>query len=291
MQTDQLKPIIEAALLASPQPLTPDRLATLFSDDDAPTAGDIARALEQLQDDCAQRGVELVEVASGFRYQVREATHAWVARLWTERPARYSRALLETLSLIAYRQPITRGEIEQVRGVVVSTGIIRTLEEREWIRIVGYRDVPGKPALYGTTKEFLDYFKLKSLDQLPALAEVRDMEAFDPQLDFDGEHPAIAAQAALPDQANKDKGIAAQADLPDQTDANDDTAAQAESSDAIGDDNEPDQAPETSDTSACDERPETHHTDEPAPSADAATHDDTESMNNHPDATTEESRA
>jgi segregation and condensation protein B len=126
--------------------------------------------------------VELREVASGFRYQVREDVHIWVARLWTERQTKYSRALLETLALIAYRQPITRGEIEQIRGVAVSTNIVKTLEEREWVRVVGYRDVPGKPALFGTTRLFLDYFNLKSLDELPALAEIRDIEDYDPQL-------------------------------------------------------------------------------------------------------------
>ena len=120
---------------------------------------------------CAERGVELKEVASGFRYQVRQDVHPWVSRLWTERQTKYSRALLETLALIAYRQPITRGEIEQIRGVAVSTNIVKTLEEREWIRVVGYRDVPGKPALFGTTREFLDYFNLKSLDELPPLAK------------------------------------------------------------------------------------------------------------------------
>ncbi|HET6631220.1 MAG TPA: SMC-Scp complex subunit ScpB [Rhodanobacteraceae bacterium] len=186
MQTDELKPIIEAALLAASHPLSRDRLAGLFAEGEAPSASDIAAVIDQLREDSAGRGIELVEVASGYRYQVRQDVHAWISRLWAERPARYSRALLETLALIAYRQPITRGEIEQVRGVVVSTGIIRTLEEREWIRVVGYRDVPGKPALYGTTRQFLDYFQLTSLDQLPPLAEVRDMEAFEPQLDFDG---------------------------------------------------------------------------------------------------------
>ncbi len=126
--------------------------------------------------------MELKEVASGFRYQVRQDVNAWVSRLWTERQTRYSRALLETLSLIAYRQPITRGEIEQIRGVAVSTNIVKTLEEREWIRVVGYRDVPGKPELFGTTRGFLDYFNLKSLDELPPLAEIRDLSDFDPQL-------------------------------------------------------------------------------------------------------------
>ena len=195
MEHAQLKNILEAALLASSHPMNAKQLADLFSDEEAITREDIGKALELLADDCAQRGVELVEVASGFRLQIRQNVYPWVARMWAERPSRYSRALLETLALIAYRQPITRGEIEAIRGVVVSSSIIKTLEERDWIRVVGHRDVPGKPALLGTTREFLDYFNLKSLDQLPTLAEVRDMEEINPQLDLDKPR---AAQAALP---------------------------------------------------------------------------------------------
>ena len=185
MQIEQLKPIIEAALLASSQPMTVHQLGDLFNETDEVDHGQIARALEALSEDCNGRGVELKEVASGFRYQVRQDVHPWISRMWTEKPSRYSRALLETLALIAYRQPITRPEIEQIRGVVVSSNIIKTMEEREWIRVVGYRDVPGKPALFGTTRAFLDYFNLKSLDQLPPLSEIRDME--DPQLRFEPE--------------------------------------------------------------------------------------------------------
>ncbi|OOG46934.1 SMC-Scp complex subunit ScpB [Rhodanobacter sp. C01] len=185
MQIEQLKPIIEAALLASSQPMTVHQLGDLFNEADEVSHAQIAKALEALADDCNGRGIELKEVASGFRYQVRQEVHPWISRMWTEKPSRYSRALLETLSLIAYRQPITRPEIEQIRGVVVSSNIIKTLEEREWIRVVGYRDVPGKPALFGTTRMFLDYFNLKSLDQLPPLSEIRDME--DPQLRFEQE--------------------------------------------------------------------------------------------------------
>jgi segregation and condensation protein B len=178
----QIKRIVEAALLAAAQPLSLAQLSALFGENEAVSHEELARALEELGADCAERGVELKEVASGFRYQVRQDVHAWVARLWTERQTKYSRALLETLALIAYRQPITRGEIEQIRGVAVSTNIVKTLEEREWVRVVGYRDVPGKPALFGTTKNFLDYFNLKSLDELPPMAEIRDIEDFDPQL-------------------------------------------------------------------------------------------------------------
>jgi segregation and condensation protein B len=182
VEQDKLQNIVEAALLAAQQPLTLPMLAALFEDADGVSHEDIARAIETLGKACDGRGIELTEVASGFRYQVREDVHAWVARLWADRQTKYTRALLETLALIAYRQPITRGEIEQVRGVAVSTNIIRTLEEREWVRIVGYRDVPGKPALFGTTRQFLDYFNLKSLDQLPTLAEIREIADPDPQL-------------------------------------------------------------------------------------------------------------
>ena len=177
-----LKRIIEAALLAAGNPLSPAQLLALFGENEATSHDEISRAIASLQSDCEGRGIELVEVASGFRYQVRNDVHAWVARLWTERPSRYSRALLETLALVAYRQPITRGEIEQIRGVAVSTHIVKTLEEREWIRVVGHRDAPGKPALFGTTRGFLDYFNLRSLDELPSLGEIRDIDELDPQL-------------------------------------------------------------------------------------------------------------
>lgn len=194
----QLKRIFEAALLGAGQPLSFAQLAALFDDEAAPSHEDVARALEALKEDAADRGVELVEVGSGFRYQVREDVHAWVSRLWTERQVRYSRALLETLALIAYRQPITRGEIEQIRGVGVATSIVKTLEEREWVRVVGYRDLPGKPALLGTTKAFLDYFNLKSLDQLPPLSDVRELEDMDLQFAFTGgAMPASLAHEAF----------------------------------------------------------------------------------------------
>lgn len=177
-----LRRIVEAALLASPQPLSMSQMLALFEESESPGHGNVARVLESIAADCDGRGIELVEVASGWRFQVRNDVFPWVGRLWAERPPRYSRALLETLALIAYRQPITRAEIEQIRGVAVSTHIVRTLEEREWIRVVGHRDVPGRPALYGTSKEFLDYFKLRSLDQLPALSDLRDIDDLDPQL-------------------------------------------------------------------------------------------------------------
>ncbi len=194
--------IVEAALLASNLPLTLAQLQGLFPEDEPAPPGSIERALEQLREACAERGVELVEVASGFRFQVKAEVHGWVARLWTERRTKYTRATLETLALIAYRQPITRGEIEQVRGVAVSSNIIQALEEREWIRVVGHRDVPGKPALFGTTKGFLDYFGLKRLDELPPLSELKDIGELEPQLPLDRDgQPAgsITAGAALGD--------------------------------------------------------------------------------------------
>lgn len=176
MNPPQLKNILEAALFASTQPLSLDRLTTLFPEDEAPTREEMREALAELANECEGRGVELKEVGSGFRMQVRVEFGPWIARLWEEKPQRYTRALLETLALIAYKQPITRAEIEDVRGVAVSTHIIKTLLEREWVRVVGHRDVPGKPALYGTTREFLDYFNLKSLSELPPLAEIRNLE-------------------------------------------------------------------------------------------------------------------
>ena len=176
--------IIEGALLAAGRPVTVAQLADLFEEFERPENTAIREALKEVAERCEGRGFELQEVASGFRYQVRQSLSTWVARLWHERPQKYSRALLETLALIAYRQPITRGEIEEIRGVAVSSNIVKTLHEREWIRVVGHRDVPGRPAMYATTRQFLDYFNLKSLDQLPALAEIRDLETLNAELGF-----------------------------------------------------------------------------------------------------------
>ena len=176
MDPNQLKLTLEAALFAANQPLSIDRMLTLFLDGGQPTRDELRAALEVLRTDYEQRGVELHEVSSGFRFQTRQQFAPWIARLWEERPQRYSRALLETLSLIAYRQPITRAEIEDVRGVGVSSQIVKTLEERGWVRVVGHKDLPGRPALLATTREFLDYFNLKSLDQLPPLAEIRNLD-------------------------------------------------------------------------------------------------------------------
>lgn len=251
MQIEQLKSIVEAALLASSQPMTVQQLGDLFNEADEVNREQIAIALEALAEDCSGRGVELREVASGFRYQVRQDVHTWVSRMWTERPSRYSRALLETLALIAYRQPITRPEIEQIRGVVVSSNIIKTMEEREWIRVVGYRDVPGKPALFGTTRAFLDYFNLKSLDQLPPLSEIRDME--DPQLRFEPE--------PLPARVTRDLPIDPDEEAPDEEAPGEEAPGEGGPDDSITD----------SDSTIDDEH------EHPVP-ADAADADDSDTM-------------
>lgn len=187
MSYDQaiLRRICEGALLAAGEALSIDRLAGLFGEEERPEKQELKDALEALRQDSEGRGFELVEVASGWRYQVAEDLAYWVNRLWEEKPQKYSRALLETLSLIAYRQPITRSDIEEVRGVAVSTHIIKTLAEREWIKVVGHRDVPGRPSLYATTRQFLDYFGLKSLEELPMLSELKDIDNLNESLELD----------------------------------------------------------------------------------------------------------
>lgn len=194
----QLKNIVEAALLASGDPLTIDRLLGLFEEENRPEKKAIAAAIESLQLDCQGRGIELRELASGYRYQAKIEVSLWVSRLWEERAPRYSRALLETLALVAYRQPITRAEIENIRGVAVSSSIVKTLMERNWVRIIGHRDVPGRPALYASTKEFLDYFNLSSLDELPTLNELKDIDKLNAELDlrFPGEGAAVEGDGA-----------------------------------------------------------------------------------------------
>ena len=172
----ELKRIIEGAILASESPLTIDNLESLFIVE-SPTRSEIRDAIAEIEADCESRGFELKKVATGYRFQVKEEYSEWVSRLWEERAPRYTRALLETLALIAYKQPITRGDIEEIRGVAVSTNIIRTLLEREWVRVVGHRDVPGRPAMYATTKHFLDYFNVASLEELPTLQEIKDIAA------------------------------------------------------------------------------------------------------------------
>jgi segregation and condensation protein B len=180
----QLKNIVEAALLAAGEPLNIDRLLSLFEEDERPEKKAVVAAIESLQTDCEGRGIELRELASGYRYQAKSDVSRWISRLWEERAPRYSRALLETLALIAYRQPITRAEIEDIRGVAVSSSIMKTLMERSWVRIIGHRDVPGRPALYASTKEFLDYFNLSSLDELPTLSELKDIDKINAELDL-----------------------------------------------------------------------------------------------------------
>jgi segregation and condensation protein B len=175
--------------MAAGKPLPMSKIAEVFSEKERPEPDQLKAALKEIEEDCEARGFELKKVASGYRFQVKQQYSEWVGKLWEEKPQRYSRALLETISIIAYRQPVTRGEIEKIRGVAVSTNIIRTLMERDWVRIVGHRDVPGRPAMYATTKQFLDYFNLKSLDELPPLAEIRDMEELDPELSLEDEAP------------------------------------------------------------------------------------------------------
>ena len=181
MDIVKLQQILEGALLASHKPLTVEKMLSLFPEDvfreeDRPDGNQIRDALVAITESCEDRGFELKKVASGYRFQVKQALAPWVGRLWEEKPQRYTRAMLETLALIAYRQPITRGEIEEIRGVAVSSNIIRTLQEREWVRIVGHRDVPGRPAMFATTRQFLDYFNLENLNELPPLAEIRNLE-------------------------------------------------------------------------------------------------------------------
>jgi len=195
MDTAQLKRILESLILASSTPLSLERMLAVFPEDQQPDKAVLRNALAELAEDYAATSMELKEVSSGYRFQVRKEYAEWVSKLWEEKPARYSRALLETLALVAYKQPITRGEIEKIRGVSVNTQIMKTLLERDWVTIVGHRDVPGKPAIYATTRQFLDYFNLKSLDDLPPLADIRDLDQINGELEFPGEADASAADA------------------------------------------------------------------------------------------------
>ncbi len=185
---NKLKMIVEGLLLAAGKPLDLELMAAVFSEEERPDKTELRQVLDSISGDCSDRGFELKEVASGFRFQVKQDLSEWIAKLWEERPPRYSRALLETLALIAYRQPITRGDIEDIRGVVVSSNIVRTLLDREWVRIVGHKDVPGRPALFATTKQFLDYFNLTSIQELPPLSEIQELikggEEFDVEDDL-----------------------------------------------------------------------------------------------------------
>jgi segregation and condensation protein B len=184
MSESSIKTIVEAVLMAAGKPLSLDQLSAVFGDGEKPERDQLRQAIADLQEDYQARGVELVQVGSGYRIQVGQDMEPWVSRLTEEKPQKYSRAVLETLALVAYRQPITRGEIEDIRGVSVSTSIMKTLQEREWVRIVGHRDVPGRPAMYGTTREFLDYFNLKGLDDLPTLMELRDIDTINAELEL-----------------------------------------------------------------------------------------------------------
>jgi segregation and condensation protein B len=220
MNADLIKRIIEGALLAAGKPMDVAKIESLFDADQCPPRDQIRAALEEIEEDCRGRGFELMQTASGYRFQVRQDLAEWVNRLWTEKPKRYSRAMLETLALIAYRQPLTRGDIEQVRGVAVSSDIIRTLQERDWVRVVGFRDVPGKPALYATTKNFLDYFNIKNLEQLPALSEIKDFAELDPELELalSGDSSNSPEQGAAAVAANDEDSSVEDFDLQQQAD-------------------------------------------------------------------------
>lgn len=184
---NKVKMIVEGLLLAAGRPLSLDNITQVFDKKERPDRKELKSVMEAIAEDCGDRGFELKEVASGYRFQVKQDLSEWVGKLWEEKPPRYTRALLETLSLIAYRQPITRGDIEDIRGVSVSPNIIRTLIDRDWIRVVGHRDVPGRPAMFATTKQFLDYFNLKNLQELPPLSEVKELEQPEPELDLNEE--------------------------------------------------------------------------------------------------------
>lgn len=277
MEQDLINRIVEGALLAANQPLTLAQLHALFPEDQPAPNDSVEQALEFLREDCADRGVELVELASGFRYQVKADVHAWVSRLWTERKTKYTRATLETLALIAYRQPITRGEIEQVRGVAVSSNIIQALEEREWIRVVGHRDVPGKPALFGTTKAFLDYFGLKRLDELPPLSELKDIGELEPQLQFDNvmdatpiEAGGLGAPGVEADAANGDDA--------DDIAADDDEADDLDSSESEDDRIEGFDAADADEDTASNGEPEAATGESAADENDESLHDESEDV-------------
>ena len=255
MNEQYVKNVIEAALLAAGRPLAADELITLFDERDEQSAEGVTAAIQGLRAEYETRGLELVEVASGYRIQIRAAVAPPVSRLWQERPTKYSRALLETLALVAYRQPITRGEIEQIRGVAVNPNIIKTLLERSWIRVVGHRDVPGKPELLGTTRDFLDYFNLKKLDDLPTLAQLKELEELRVQLSLPGADPVESASGEpVPDENAASAG-------PAQNEA----AADASESIASADEMDEDDAADLDDTVA-------HHHDEPR--ANVRSHDD-----------------
>ena len=229
MNDQYVRNVIEAALLAAGRPLAADELVGLFDERDGSAADEVHSAIAALQAEYETRGIELVEVASGYRIQIRSGVAQPVSRLWQERPTKYSRALLETLALVAYRQPITRGEIEQIRGVAVNPNIIKTLLERSWIRVIGHRDVPGRPELLGTTRDFLDYFGLQRLDDLPTLAQLKELEDLRVQLSLPGAEPAIESTepAAGETESGEARGAADTADAGEQSDEDELEAAQS----------------------------------------------------------------
>lgn len=265
-----LRKIVEGALLAADGPLSVVQIARLFEPpegaeldlvdaEEKPGKEEIQAVLEDIQADCQGRGFELKEVGSGWRFQVVQETAPWINRLWEEKPQKYSRALLETLALIAYRQPITRGDIEAIRGVAVSSNIIKTLTEREWVKVVGHRDVPGRPALYATTRQFLDYFNLKSLDELPSLKEIQDFDKLDSELNFGAEAgDATEGQAGADEQAAAEESAA---ELPDEAaeapDESDSGQAEADSELEFPDDADPSEPDAVNDSgeAAADETP------------------------------------
>jgi segregation and condensation protein B len=237
MNDQYVKNVIEAALLAAGRPLTMDELVSVFDERDGSNAGEVQSAIAVLTSEYETRGLELLQVASGYRIQIKAAVAQPVSRLWQERPAKYSRALLETLALVAYRQPITRGEIEQIRGVTVNPNIIKTLLERSWIRVVGHRDVPGKPELLGTTREFLDYFSLKKLDDLPTLAQLKELEDLRVQLALPGADPLVMDAIDSEPDAAPESGDGARADAQSENSVAAGTGGASETDDAshIGD--------------------------------------------------------
>ena len=263
MTLDKIKNIIEAVLLSAEHPMSVLQVEALFQGDiDCPSRDEIRKAFSELGEDYANRGFELKEVASGYRLQVKQEFADWVGRLWEEKPARYSRALLETIALIAYRQPITRGEIEEVRGVSVSTNIIKTLLERDWVKVLGHKDVPGKPSLYGTTREFLDYFNLKSLDDLPTLAEIKDLDQIHPELALEEDlaEGNAESEAAQDTEAETDVEISDEhaVDSPAETE----NTNAADEQDIVDDSAEEYQTPKAHDATAPDEDTEVEDRDE-----------------------------
>jgi segregation and condensation protein B len=261
MEIESLKQIVEGVLLAAGEPMSLNQINALFPDEEKPGHGAIKEALAALDADLEGRAVELVEVGSGYRIQIRARLMPVISQMWSEKPPRYSRALLETLAIIAYRQPITRGDIEQIRGVAVSSNILRTLQERDWIKVVGHRDVPGRPELLGTTKAFLDYFNLKSLDQLPTLAEIKDIDNLEPELELTHPTPSAGDAESDPDQGESERAAEDAEESPDDREESTDESAETqddEEQEAVDEQDDPSDAtvdesgPEDSDTESAD---------------------------------------